>query len=195
MSVANPGEARFFNALFKPELVAVLRVVDPGGCGILILETPYILSFLEEFSGVCFSPATPLVASCYAVLPKVICVCVCTMCNVFIFSVYTSIFCTRGPTGARGNAVIYLAGARPPQWVWRGVTNRGSPANVNPPTPLNTPSSDAGDGGDAAAHPPGSDRPHRIRSRGPRWPVLLVSRCSNLLSPLGRHNQQLKMPQ
>ena len=75
VSVANPGEARFFNALFKPELVAVLRVVDPGGCGIL-LETPYILSFLEEFSRVYFSPATPpLVASCYAVLPKVICVC------------------------------------------------------------------------------------------------------------------------
>ena len=47
VSVANPGEARFFNALFKPELVAVLRVVDPGGCGIL-LETPYILSFLED---------------------------------------------------------------------------------------------------------------------------------------------------
>ena len=30
VSVANPGEARFFNALLKPKVVSILRVVDPG---------------------------------------------------------------------------------------------------------------------------------------------------------------------
>ena len=30
VSVANPGEARFFNALLKPKVVSILHVVDPG---------------------------------------------------------------------------------------------------------------------------------------------------------------------